>query len=104
MKTQTFARLSLLIPLLLWVILVVIEILVNKYIPADRRSGDPTALLEILEMGLLFYVFGILFWLIPYLLLSITLLVLSFRSRVEVLRNIFMLSPFVMAILVMTEV
>jgi hypothetical protein len=101
MKTRTYARLALLIPILIWVILLLVEILINVVIPANLRSDGLLALLEIVPF---FYVFGILFWFLPYLILSIFLLSISFISRLEVLKYLFFLSPFVMAVLVMLEV
>jgi hypothetical protein len=103
MKTRTYARLSLLIPLVIWVIFFLVTMVINVYIPADKRPDGPSSLFGVLEIILFYYVIGILIWLIPYLVLSIALLILSFKSRLEVLRYIFVLSPFAMTILVMLE-
>ena len=104
MKTRTYARLALLIPLLIWVIFLLVELLINAVIPDDLRPDGPTSLFGIVEIVLLYYVIGILVWFIPYLILSIALLLISFKSRLEVLKYAFVLSPFAMTILVMTEV
>jgi hypothetical protein len=104
MKTKTYARLALLIPLLIWVIFLLVEMLVNVFIPADLRSNGVDTFFGLAETVLLFYVIGILFWFLPYLALSIILLLISFKSRVEVVKYLFVLSPFAMAILVMLEV
>jgi hypothetical protein len=104
MKTRTYARLALLIPILIWGILLLVELLINAVIPADLRSDGLTTIFGVLGVLLFSYVLGILFWFIPYLVLSIALLFMSFRSRLEVLRYLFILSPFAMAILVMLEV
>lgn len=101
MKTRTYARLALLIPLVIWVILLVAELLINVVIPADLRSNGPDSLFGLIEVIFLFYVIGILFWFLPYLVLSIGLLFASFKSRLEVLKVILFLSPFAMAIMVM---
>ena len=103
MRTRSYARLALLIPLLLWVILLLVELLINAVIPAELRSNGPTTFFGFLEMFVLFYLIGILIWFLPYLVLAIALLVASFRSRPEMLRYLFILSPFAMAILAMME-
>ena len=103
MKTQTYARISLLIPLLLWVIFLLGEILITVVNPAELRSNEPFTVLDFIELVLSFYVIGILFWFLPYLLLSSVLLAVSFNSRLDGLKYLFVLSPFAMAILVMLE-
>lgn len=104
MKTRTYARVVLLIPLLAWVILLLVELLINVAIPVDLRLDGPYTVLGFLEISILFYVMGILFWFLPYLVLCIALLLISFKSRLEVLKYLYILSPFAMAMLVMLEV
>ncbi len=103
MKTRTYARLSLLIPLLLWVILLLVGMLINFAIPADLRPNGPDTFLGLVEIAILFYLIGILLWFLPYLVLSIAMLVISYKVRLETLQYIFLLSPFAMAILAMME-
>lgn len=104
MRAKSYARLALLIPLLIWVILIPVEILINAFIPADLRSNGPETVFGFLEIFILFYVIGILFWFLPYLVLCIILLLISFISQFEVLKYLYILSPFAMAMLVMLEV
>ena len=104
MKTRTYMRLALLIPLVIWVILLPAVILIYVVFPADLGSNGPDTFFGLIELVSSFYVIGILFWFLPYLVLSIGLLFASFRSRLEVLKYLLVLSPFAMAILVMTEV
>jgi hypothetical protein len=104
MKTRVYARLVLLIPLLIWMIFLLVGMLINAVIPADLRSNGPNTFFGLLEIILLFYVIGILFWFLPYLVLSTVLLLVSFKSRLNDLKYLFFLSPFAMAILVMLEV
>ena len=103
MKTKTYARLALLIPLLLWVILLLVELLINAVIPADLRSNEPNTFLGALEIVILFYVIGIVLWFLPYLVLSLAMLLISYKIRVERLQYVLILSPFAMAILAMME-
>lgn len=104
MKTRVYARLALLIPLLIWAIFLLVGMLINAVIPAELRSNGPNTFFDLLEIVLLFYVIGILFWFLPYLVVSAILLLVSFKSRLNVLKYLFVLSPFAMAMLVMLEV
>jgi hypothetical protein len=104
MKTRTYARLALLIPFMIWVILFLVEMFINAVIPADLRSNGPETFFGLVEIVLLFYVIGILLWFLPYLILSIAMLLVSFKSRLELVKPLFLLSPFAMTMLVMTEV
>ena len=105
MKARTYARLALLIPLLIWVIVLLIQMLIILFRPVDVYSNgtDTDTLFGLVEMVLSFYMIGILFWFLPYLVLSIALLIISFNSQLDVLKYMFVLSPFAMAILVMME-
>lgn len=99
MKTITYLRLSLLTPLLVWGICVLLLILLSALDSSGRAINEST-MTGIIIWSILFYVFGIIGWILPYLLLSIILLVWSFRSRTEVLMKVFALSPVAMATLV----
>ena len=103
MKTKTYARLALLIPLLIWVILIFVELAINLVIPADLRSSEQMTVFGFLEMFIMFYVMGILFWFLPYLVLSIAMLLISYKISLERLQYVLILSPFAMAILAMME-
>lgn len=103
MKTRTYARLALLIPFLVWVILLLVELFINAVIPADLRSNGPTTFFGFVEIFMMYYVIGILLWFLPYLVLSMALLLISFKIRLETLQYLFLLSPFAMAILAMME-
>ena len=52
----------------------------------------------------LFYVFGIIGWFVPYLLLALILLIWSFRSGAEVLMRVFAFAPVAMAVLILALV
>lgn len=103
MKTRTYARLSLLIPFLVWVILLFLLFLINVVVTVFLPSKGQLSFFDLLQAFLLFYIIGILFWFIPYLVLSITLLLISFKCRLETMKYLFILSPFAMAMLVMLE-
>ena len=104
MKTPTYARLALLLPFLVWCFCVLLLLLANALFPNGFSSSDTFTLSSAAGIVVLFYVFGIFFWLIPYLLVAVVLFILSFKSRLKVLQSIFVLSPLAMAMLVMIEV
>ncbi|HLO29229.1 MAG TPA: hypothetical protein VK249_08850 [Anaerolineales bacterium] len=104
MKTRTYLRFSLLIPFLIWGICFLLFILWSR-LASDGPGSIGSGLIPGLILWLfLFYVFGILGWFLPYGLLAFILLILSFRSRAEVLMKVFALAPVAMAILIIAIV
>ena len=103
MKTTTYLRLSLLIPFLVWAFCALTLFLLSAFEPDELGSDGPTAF-AVIAIFFLYYVFGILVWFLPYLLLCMVLLVWSFKSRAQVLIKGFALSPFGMAFLVLAFV
>jgi hypothetical protein len=101
MKTKTYLRLSLWTPFLVWVICTVIFAIWSRVAPDGPGSDGSEGPVMIILLPLLFYVFGIIGWLIPYLLLSMILLIWSFRSQAQTLMKVFALSPLVMAMFVL---
>jgi hypothetical protein len=103
MKTATYLRLSLLIPFLVWAFCALALFLWSTFEPNELGSEGSTAFAAI-AVFFLYYVFGILVWFLPYLLLCIILLARSFKSRAQVRIKGFALSPFGMALLVLAVV
>ena len=103
MKTTSYLRLSLLIPFLVWASCALALFLWSRFEPNGLGSQSPTAI-DVIAMFFLFYVFGILVWFLPYLLVCIILLVWSFKSRAQVLIKVFALAPVGMAFLVLAFV
>jgi hypothetical protein len=99
MKTITYLRLALLTPFLVWGICVLLLLLWTAFDSNGPVTNEST-IVGIIVWSILFYVFGIIGWFLPYLLLSIILLLWSFRSRAEVLMKVFALSPILMAVLI----
>lgn len=99
MKTTTYLRLSLLTPFLVWGICVLFFIVWSASDSSGPVANEST-IAGIILWSILFYVFGIIGWFLPYLLLSLVLLIWSFRSRAEVLMKVFAWSPVAMAILI----
>lgn len=100
MKTKTYLRLSLLIPFFVWVVCLAISIIWSQLFPNSPGMDGPEGISNIVLLPLLFYVIGIIGWLLPYLLLALILFVWSFRSRSQVLMKAFALSPLLMTILI----
>ena len=103
MKTITYLRLSLLIPFLVWTFGVLFFFLWSAFEPNGLGSDGPAAI-AVIGVFFLFYVFGIFIWLLPYVLLCLMLLGLSFKSKAQVLIRVFAWSPFAMASLVLALV
>jgi|WetSurMetagenome_2_1015567.scaffolds.fasta_scaffold319059_2 hypothetical protein len=104
MKTRTFARLALLIPLLVWVISLLLLLSAFAFFPDSETTSETPTLVAGAEMLLLFYIIGIIYWLIPYLLVSLGLLFVSFLSKERILKAAYLLSPILMAIVIMIMV
>jgi len=104
MKPTTYARLALLIPILVWVISLLLLLAAFVLLPDLQTASDTPTLVAVVGVFLLFYVIGIIYWLIPYLLISLVLLLISFRSTERVLRTVYLLSPFLMAIVILIVV
>lgn len=99
MKTTTFLRFSLLIPFLVWGICVLLFIFWSRLEGSDPTANE-SSVAGIMLWAMLFYVFGIIGWFVPYLLLALGLLVWSFRARAETLMKVFALSPLAMSVLI----
>lgn len=100
MKTTTYLRLSLLIPFLVWGICVLFFILLSALKPAASEFMGSNVILGLLFWMVMFYVFGIIGWFLPYGLLSLILLIWSFRGPAKTLMRGFALSPLAMALLI----
>jgi hypothetical protein len=100
MKTRTYLRLSLLTPFLVWGVCVLFFIILSTFESNGSESMGSSVVVGLVFWVVLFYVFGIVGWFLPYVLLSLLLLIWSFRSRTQVLMKGFALSPFAMTILI----
>jgi uncharacterized membrane protein HdeD (DUF308 family) len=95
MKPLTYFRLALLFPYVLWGICAIIFLLVsNLEIPENWN---------IVLMPLLFYVFGIILWFVPYTALAIGLWLWSRNKSTKPLSKSALLAPILLAILVSLE-
>lgn len=101
MKTKIYLRLSLLIPFFVWVSCLGIFLIWTTLFPNSRGMDGSGGIVDIIFLPLLFYVWGIIGWLLPYFLLALILFVWSFRSGNQVLMKAFVLSPLVMTIIIL---
>ena len=104
MKTKTYLRLSLLIPFFVWIICVLFFLFWSTLEPGGSEAMGSSPITAVILWTILFYLFGIIGWFLPYVLLSLILLIWSFRSRAQVLVKAFALSPVVMTILIVIMV
>jgi hypothetical protein len=103
MKAKTYARISLLIPFLVWGVCLLYVLVTNAITPEQLDSFFSTPAVDWISRFIFYYVFGIIIWLLPYLLLFAILFGLTFSKQVNSLLYFFLLSPFAMAILVILE-
>ena len=102
MKTNTYLRLSLLIPLLVWVICLLFMLIANTIPESSALAIDESrGIGELVFLFLAFYVIGILVWLVPYILLSLILFFWSFTNTAQTALSVkvFALSPLAMMVL-----
>lgn len=100
MKTTTYLRFSLLIPLVVWGICLLFLLLVNAIPETSALAVDESqGITELVFLFLAFYIFGIIVWIIPYVLLALILFFWSFISRAKTALKVFTLSPLAMTIL-----
>jgi hypothetical protein len=100
MKTKTYLRFSLLLPIVVWGLSVLLFVLMmalpEVYDPAQNEA------LGVVYVGaffILFYVFGIIIWLFPYILLSLILFFSTYISQARTSLKVFALSPLAMTVL-----
>lgn len=99
MKAKTYARLSLLIPFVIWGLLLVYSFAISSLPVRDDLSNMSSSMGDWIDRAIAFYVFGIIFWLLPYILLGLILVSLTFLLQPRVLVTLYVLSPFAMTIL-----
>jgi hypothetical protein len=104
MKAKTYARLSLLLPFLLWGLCLLYSLVTNSLEVKQPDSFLSIPIVNSIGQFITFYVFGIIFWLLPYLLLALILFALTFKSQEKLLLRVYLLSPLAMAVLMMAEV
>jgi len=98
MKTATYLRLSLLIPVLVWGICLLL-ILIASTSPLKEFVSSQSTVPSLVGLFFMFYTLGIVFWFFPYLLLALILMVLSFIVHPRATFKLFAFSPVVMTIL-----
>lgn len=99
MKSRTYARLSLLIPFLLWLILLIYSLALSSLSAEDVFSNVSIPVGEWVSRVIAFYVIGIMFWIFPYLLLGAILFSMTFIWESRILIRVFALSPLPMTLL-----
>lgn len=102
MKTATYLRLSLLIPLIVWGLCILLFFLIAAVRPDANgltAFGEAATIADYGFLFVSFYVFGIIIWILPYGLLALILFFWSFIGQAGALIKGFALSPLAMALL-----
>ena len=104
MKTTTYLRFSLLIPFVIWgicllVIMVMDAAFLNRFTPEL-----PGAISVGVAVFFTAYVLGIIFWILPYVLLALILFFSTFISQARMALKVFALSPLAMTLLTLATV
>ena len=99
MKTNTYLRWSLLIPFLVWVLCLLFFLIANMSPVENLVFEQSNTIVELLVIFAAFYLFGIIVWFLPYLLLSLILFFSSFIGAPRLMLKAFALSPLVMTLL-----
>jgi hypothetical protein len=99
MKPQTYLRLALLFPYLLWAMVLP---LIRVY------GGDLNPLMSTIPRLLFLlpslYVIGIIFWFVPYTLLAVALLLWSIKRQTKAILIVFASSPLLLTALMLLEI
>jgi amino acid transporter len=99
MSIKTYARLSLLIPFLVWGVCLLSSLVASLPAVGDLIAAESSPILDWIERAIVFYAIGIIIWIFPYILLGLILLSLTFIREPRVLIKVFSLSPIAMVIL-----
>lgn len=99
MKTNTYLRWSLLIPILVWLLCLLFMIPASLIAFQDPTFGQSNSILDMLFAFAGVYLFGIILWIFPYLLLSLILFFSSFLGSPRVMIWLYALSPIAMTVL-----
>lgn len=101
MKKQTFLRLSLLIPYLLWACSAIVTWAISS---STNNLENQASIINAIAYVLIIYAYGIILWGIPYTLLAISLWVWSARKQTHLIVKTFALAPVYLAIPIMIEI
>ena len=99
MKTNMYLRWSLLIPILVWLLCLLFMIPASLFTFQDPTFGQSNSILDLLFAFAGAYLFGIVLWIVPYLLLSLILFFSSFIGSPRVMITLYALSPLAMTAL-----
>jgi hypothetical protein len=96
MKTNTYLRWSLVLPFLVWLLCLLFTIPASLLIVVDPTFGQSNGILDLLFTLAGAYAFGIIFWIVPYVLLALILFFSSFIASPRLMIALYALSPLAM--------
>lgn len=99
MKTNTYLRWSLSIPILVWLLCLLFMIPASIITFQDPTFGQSNSILDLPFALAGAYLFGIVLWIVPYLLLSLILFFSSFIGSPRLMIILYALSPLAMTAL-----
>lgn len=95
MKPQTFFRLALLSPYVLWVLLTLVSLIFS--------SVESSEAWDLALMPVTFYVIGIILWFVPYTVLAIGLWIWSRNKTVKTLYRLALTAPLLFFVFMLIE-
>jgi len=104
MKTTTYLRFSLLIPLVIWGICLLVIMAMDAASLEQFTPKLPEAISVGVAVFFTAYVLGIIFWILPYVLLALILFFSTFISQARVALKVFALSSLAMTLLTLATV
>jgi hypothetical protein len=98
MKPQTFFRLALLVPYILWGIGLLVML------PLSAMENELSETWNFILMPIAFYTIGIILWFLPYTILAIGLGIWAKNKSINSLRNMALAAPFLFFVLMSIEI
>jgi hypothetical protein len=98
MKPQTFFRLALLVPYILWGIGLLVML------PLSAMENELSETWNFILMPIAFYTIGIILWFLPYTILAIGLGIWAKNKSINSLRNTALAAPFLFFVLMSIEI
>jgi hypothetical protein len=102
MKPQTYLRLSLLLPYILWGIALLLVAVFGGF--EGSFVDDEMTIPLVLAWLVSIYLVGIIFWFIPYTLLAAGLWIWSINKQARTTLRVFAASPLILTVLIIIEI
>lgn len=104
MKTLTYLRWSLLIPILVWGLTILVFMAAGRLSMDSIMEGEFSTIVDAILLFLMFYMFGIIVWIFPYGLLALILFFWSFIAQAQTALRVYALSPIAMMVMTLAAI